>query len=492
MLSAVSKRWRNHLAVFLALATVLTGITLPAPSTGQAAIQRVVRPMLAPITKQIGQRAYSIPGLYNPDGLKRWREGLAEVGVRRDGTGLGGVDALFIGDSFWAYDAYSHRSDTTVAIVRNILQERYNPVMRSDGSRYGGAGYIPVFGGDSGVWTTADPKDGSLISDACASYDGGTISWLDTNWQFLRMSNNGTNTTRIRWTFPGSGTYAIRNRDRITDAEPIATQAINYGTLRTATGTSDAFVALASSTGTINANAATYRGKHWGHPTGWSGLTATDTNIVQIGAPASGTVFNDVQGILAYCDDRDKGVRVHAITNPAVRLADWYTAGSATPSEYITGLINGFCASAPGSALAGATRTKIIACNLLLNDVAQHNGTTFTPAIFQSQVAALVASARSAPSRPCVFWVIPPAGTNATRIANYPAYIAAIKAVMAANMDIMCVFDLGEYLGDGVSGANAGSSYANLFTLLGISKNDGSHMNNLGHTWLGNLLGQIL
>ena len=197
-------------------------------------------------------------------------------------------------------------------------------------------------------------------------------------------------------------------------------------------------------------------------------------------------------GIIAYCDDWDKGVRVHNVTNPGTRMADWYTLGSAVASESITGLLNGFCAPAPGGAAAGATRTKVIVCNLLLNDVAQYNGTTFTPAIFQAQVAALVASARAAASRPCVLWIIPPAGTNATRIANYPAYISAIKAVMNANLDIMAVFDFGEWLGDGVDGASAGTSYTNLFSQLGISKSDGSHMNNLGQTLLGTLVGQYI
>jgi hypothetical protein len=60
------------------------------------------------------------------------------------------------------------------------------------------------------------------------------------------------------------------------------------------------------------------------------------------------------------------------------------------------------------------------------------------------------------------------------------------------------LIDVGEFLGDGINSANAGASYAvdGLFHLRGIDTAngtpDGTHMNNLGHTWLGYLLFQIL
>jgi hypothetical protein len=440
----------------------------------------------------IEQRPLSLPGLYNPDGLKRYRDGFAEIGLRRDGTGLGGIDIVFLGDSWPSAYAYSFRSDTTAAILRNLLQDRFNPVMRSDGSRYGGPGFIPVYGGASD-WTTNDAKDGGQSrTDMCSSVDGTAGTFTDSNLQFLRWTNTGVTNRRLRWTFAGSGTYAIRNRDRITDFEPLVRQFVGDDTLRLDLATSDAFSTISGGTGTIDANAATVQAKHWGRK--WTGLTATNTNCPQIGSPASGSFVNDIFGGIGYCDDWDKGIRVHNICNPGTRLALFYT--STTINTYGIAAIDNWGSSAPGSAAAGATRAKLFVLNFILNDILSNDEVlgsgTETVAFWETIMRTTIARIKALASRPSILYIIPPAGTNASRIAFYPQYIAAIKRILADNLDCMTVWDIGENLGDGVNGINAGTAYSGIFTDLGWSNDDGTHLSNLGHAGMGHKLFQIL
>lgn len=475
---------RNLIIALLALFLVGASTKLVQSQIPQSNVSGLV-PSLA-------SRPKTIRGLYNPEGLKRYREGFTEIGYRRDGTGLGGMDIICWTDSWLAYNGYSWRSDTAVATLRNLGQDAFNPPLRSDGTRYGGAGYIPVFGGSSGTWTTADPKDGSLLSDACASYDGTGITNPGSNWNFARFPNTGANDCRIRWTFAGSGTYAIRNRDRITGAELVATQASTYGDPRLDQKTDgDAFVATSGAVATIDCSqATTVRAKHWGQS--WSGLTATNTNCVQVGSPASGSVFNDIMGIIAYCDDWDKGFRVQALTFPGRRMIDFYGVGGSSLIDYGLACVDPWTSSAPGSAAAGATRGKLFVINFMLNDMVADNGTTITVATFKAQLTHLVGYIKARPSRPCILYVIPPPGTSTPRLNLFPSYVAAIKQVMSANKDVMAVWDVCEFLGGGVNGTNRANVYTGEFTDLGIGNSDGTHLSNLGQSWLGYMLFQIL
>jgi hypothetical protein len=438
-----------------------------------------------------GDTPLGLAGLYNwPNGMARYFNGFGEIGAARAGTGLGGLDIVAFTDSWMSYAAESLRSSTMIAKIRNGVQGKYNPILRADGSNYGGPGLINCIGGDNNTpWTVSDPVDAAQSRvDAGCSYEGTSVSFTDLNYPFMRWTNAATD-RRCRWTFAGGGTYAVRNRDRITGAELLATQASSYGTLRLDQKTDgDAYVAIAGSVGTIAAAGSTFRAKHWGQQ--WSGLTPGNTNCIQVGSPSS-AAQNDLMGLIGYCNDWDTGIRVHHIGNPGVRLADWYGAGVATPTDYVTGVITGFTASAPGSAAAGATRAKLFISNLLLNDVAQFNGSTFTPEAFEAQVTAFVNAVRVQPSLPCVLWVIPPAGSSAARIAHYPDYVRAIKRVMNANLDIMTVFDFGEYLGDGVDGAFAGASDAGFLTTNNW-RIDGSHLTQTGHDAAAKVLMRLL
>jgi hypothetical protein len=420
----------------------------------------------------------SMVGLYNPNGLQRWRDGLCEVGIQRDGSGLGGVDVVFWTDSYPLYNGYSVRSDTCVAALRNLLQDRYNPVMRPDGSRYGGAGYLPVFGGATNVWTTHDPKDSGLISDATCSYEPVSGRWFFSDMAFHYVTVTG-GSARLRWDFDGTDPLAIPNRDRITDAEIVASRNPGHGTLRLDAGAAGAFVASNGASGTVNCNGSASFGKHWGR--NFSGLNPLSANSVQITAEA-GAVSNVLLALIAYCDDWDKGVRVHNVGNPGTRLLRY------TDSELVAA-IDAFSSSPPGSAPSGATRAKLFVMDFILNDCIFPGETASQ---FLTRLRTVVARIKARPSRPSLLYIIPPAGVNAERRTDYPAYIQAIKTVMWENTDCMTVFDFGEYLGDGVNGAQAGSSYSLQITSLGWSNQDGSHLNNLGQKGLAQLLFRIL
>lgn len=464
----------------------------PAPAGAQISISKVsgLQAALNALKKTDGEQPGTIKGLYNAkQGLARWFEGQADAGVLRDGTGRGGVDVIFWGDSWPKAYGDSGRSGTSIAVFRNLIQTK-NPVMRADGSREGGAGFQPVIAGDSS-WDTDDPVDGSLRSDAMASYDGTAGSFQDSHLTFLRWAT-GAADRRVRWTFDGTGARSIQNRDRVTSVRPILRRFSGDGIVRFDVNTSDAFVAISGGAGTQDCNGGTLQANHWPVPAGWSGLTATNVNCVQMGSPSGGTGPLDIFGVIAYYNDETKGYRVHDLCNPGSRMDLFFNTGTSVLSAYGISVCDYWSSSAPGTGTGDATCAKLFVIDWILNDILADNGTTVTVTTWEAQLRVAVARIKASASRPSILYIIPPAGTNATRLALYPSYIAAIKRVMNDNLDCMAVWDVGEYLGDGVSGAQVGQSYNNLFLLLGISNADGTHLNAFGQEWLGRMLFRIL
>lgn len=88
----------------------------------------------------------SVPGLYNPAGLRRFYQRLANVNQTHGGTGGSGVDVILLGDSLlFGLGATTTRHDVIHAKLRAMLQARYNP-----SGVIGGAGYVPFkCGGNS-------------------------------------------------------------------------------------------------------------------------------------------------------------------------------------------------------------------------------------------------------------------------------------------------------------------------------------------------------
>lgn len=112
----------------------------------------------------------AVPGLYNADGLTRWRRRIPYANQRSNGTGEGGVDVLFVWDSLGIMAAATTRFDTVPALVRNKLQTRFNP-----SGVLGGAGFIP--------WRSATP---GLVSNQPA--------WTATSRMPLAASTTATGT----------------------------------------------------------------------------------------------------------------------------------------------------------------------------------------------------------------------------------------------------------------------------------------------------------
>jgi hypothetical protein len=409
---------------------------------------------------------------YNRAGMNRFYEGMHEADVRSDGTGYNGVDIGWVTDSIPLYEAYTFRSDVAAAVFRDLIQ-RHNPVMREDGSREGGLGYVPTNGAFAS-WNLNDPRDGGLAADAIWSYEAGGFVPVDSTVQYSDC-NAPSGAKRIRIEFDGTHVRSIANRSRITGFEFLPRIQSGF-----ATATYDRFgvtgfgaIGGGTQTGTIVTAGATNYAAHTGIVI--SGLTATNLNVIQLSCPNGGRII--LPGGIAFYDDEDKGFRVHTLGNPGVRLALY-------GNNELTAVLDNFGAATG----VGATNLKLVVGNHLLNDELSDNGTTETVNTWEALLDAFVTRIENLDSRSCYLHVISPPGSNATRQRLHPVYIKAIKRVMNRHRQTMSVLDLCQFLGGGVDGATNSSVYTGLFNTLGFSRGDGSHGNDKWMKFYGRIV----
>lgn len=425
-------------------------------------------------------------GLYNRAGLTRLWDYIMDVHADRGGNSVGnGIDIVFAhSDSIPTYPGYSVRSDTAIAVYRNLMQDHLNPIMGEDGTRVGGAGALPPYGGEGTLWTTFDPKEeGQPRTDMTCSVAGTAASAQDSTLPFWRMATGAADRT-IAYYFDGStaNPRALQNRDKVTDVIARFRRFSGDGTIRADVKTDGlAAVAISGGAGTIVCNGATVQDMKW-TVAGHLGLDGDAPNTIQYGSPAGGSGANDHFGIVACYRDRYRGIRVHNLANPGSRQALFYGTGNTTPTTFGTALVDNWTANA-GTGLCD--NAKAYFADFCLNDETA-NSETETVELFEGQLRDFTDRLRAAPSAPMLFYFIPPPGGNAERIAIHHLYVKAIKRVMYDNLDMMTVWDLGEHWGEGVDGERAGSSYAAGFAPY--SNNDLSHLSPKGQYALGHKL----
>jgi hypothetical protein len=433
-------------------------------------------------------------GLYNPAGMERWQDALTDVS-----HGLGAAAIVPWGDSYLAFNGSSGRNGTATAVQRNLMQDRHNPRLREDGSNYGGAGRLKPFWGET-TWETADPKEaGGARTDLGCSQDGDAPSYLDSTLEAVRWDTGHSN-RRLWYYFDGSAANpnSILNRDRIERVIPLFRQFLNDGTVRCDVKEDGlAAVAIAGAAGTIVCNdTTTIQAKHWPIPAGFTGLTPTNANTIQFGSPAGGTGANDHFAIIAINGDQFNGVMMLAQCNPGARLDLFFNSGTDVLSSYGLAALDNCSSGTRGAGDGGDVSAALGEWNWILNDINADNSDTINTVnvnTWETKLRVAAAHWKARPSQPALLYVIPPAGNTAKRRLLYPSYIRAIHRVLADNTDFMTVWNVGEYLGEGKYGEQAGSSYDTVMSSAQkkISNEDDTHLSARGQIWMGRKLFQI-
>jgi hypothetical protein len=402
-----------------------------------------------------------IAGLTNGiDGLENFRYSLARIG-----PGLGGTDVVFLGDSILggAFGS-SFLFHNMVHLTKVKLQNHYN----TPHGIQGGYGYIPLIL-NGGNWTRTDDPVGSESNwlwtpSNAASWTlsaGGTGFHL--GMRRALQATNGNN-SRARFVFDGSAAGAAGKKMQVTDIELVTSTFSGDATVTWDSLTSDAFVTIGAGvdTGTIVGNAATNFSIHRGVQ--MTGLTKADVNGIQTGV-ASGSVNSRVDGLFAYCEDFDGGIRVHNFAINGGR-ADYVTSNANTLAANITKM----GATEPGGTPAGATQAGLFVFGFYLNDVGLNEAPTISLADFITNYTLLITTAQACVSLPSVLIFIPQVRDDAETMANYLPYVQALYTL--AETYNCAVLDMNAYFGN--------TNYTETATEFGWAHGDSTHYNDMG------------
>lgn len=418
-----------------------------------------------------------VVGLFNwYHGLRNWRFAVnSRAGESSGGSGFGGVDIVVSGDSICggAFGT-SFLWDNMWFRARNKLQSYFNP---SDVQ--GGFGTIPLIL-NGATWTRADDPVGSESNwlwtpSNAASWTTASGSSLQLGMRRAYHATNGNN-SRARFVFDGAAATAVERRMQVTDIELLTSTVSGDATITWDYLTSDAFVSVGggANTGTITGNAATNYGIHQGRQK--SGLTKTDLHGIQVGV-ASGTANSRPDAVVAYCDDWDRGVRMHNLAVNGAR-SDFLAGTAAT----LDACVSKYGATAPGGTPAGATQAGLFVFGFYLNDVGLNASPTLTLAQFISYYTTLITTALACPSMPSVLIFIPQVRNNANTLANYAPYVAALYQLAR---DYNCaLLDMNAWFGN--------SNYAGNVTLFNVGSGDATHYNDAGQELHANVVRRVL
>lgn len=401
-----------------------------------------------------------VAGMFNEGpGLQNWRYSWGRMG-----KGLGGSDIVVLGDSICggAFGT-SYLWDNMWFRAQNYLQDYFNP---SDVQ--GGKGCINLTL-NGGTWTRSDDPVGSQShwlwtpSDAASWTVSAGGTGLHAGMRRAYHATNGNN-SRARFVFDGTASDAVKKRMQVTDLELLYTKFSGDATLTWDRLTSNAFVAVGSgaSTGTINANAATDFSVHSGRIA--TGLTKTNLNGIQVGV-ASGTANSRPDGVIAYCEDWDSGVRLHNLAINGAR-ADYVT----TSSNTVSACISKWGSTAPGGTPAGATQAGLFVLGFYLNDVGLNATPTIALATFLANYAAMIVAAQACASKPSVLIFIPQVRNNANTLANYAPYVAGLYN-LAAQYNC-ALLDMNAFFGN--------TNYTDNVTTFAWGSGDGTHYGDIG------------
>lgn len=364
------------------------------------------------------------PGIFNLSvGGTNWRNAAAARGRTYDGTNLGGVCVLNLGDSTdFGYYAANIRRDAAFHLAKLELQPLLNPA-----GVEGGFGYIgfvqsatPRFDEQtfSGSWT-----DGSGGPGAMWVYASGTATAYQ-NRTFVRFNGASTNP---------------QHRGKVTSLDVVIAQFANGATdnlVEVKVG-ADPIPADAGNLVSIAVNAS--GADDFGKRTAVTGLTPGNDNRlgISVGTNTGKQLFTS--GVIAYHQDENAGVQFHNLAAPSRTL----NSIVATSQNRIANFTRFGDQGGGGSRNCGA-----MFVSYGLNDIVSSS-----VALFESNLVEVFNQARAMASKPTVFVRIPmwsgndasiwarPGGNSA--VPGHPSeYAAVIYRQCRANADISVLIDL--------------------------------------------------
>jgi lysophospholipase L1-like esterase len=207
---------------------------------------------------------------------------------------------------------------------------------------------------------------------------------------------------------------------------------------------------------------------------------------VQIASgPTSGGLAFYFEGVIAYDGDKTSGVRCHNLAFPSC-ASNWLSPSA----NKLNTNIGRFCT---GSG-TGATIAKLVIVAIGANDCGTAANPNVDVATHIANVTAMVDSALSQPSKPCVMLLVYPwrcdaGGVIYGRSTSHPKdYISAAYQI-ASNRPDVCVVDLNRLAGSKLYYNSASdNSYVSMLSPSGWNDADLVHLHNNAQSAIANLL----
>lgn len=431
---------------------VIAGVNLPPPTVSN------VTGLPAKLTGPVGS-------YYLQSGLANWRRSLGKVGKSSTGTGFGGVDVVFFGDSILAGGiAQSFLYDSAAQILKRKLQSKYNPIV--NGTQVpGGYGFIPALCNEgSGLWSGVSSDVFTFSASGWTKVLQGSSGGV-ANRRAQATSASG---AQARFVLDGTNANARGKRSQVTDVEFVAASGTGTGTFTYDVTATDVFpiAGTGTPTGTVSTtkSGSTIWGKHFGRTI--SGLVPAVINDITVSNPTGGDLYLD--GIIAYNGDYDCGIRVH-------NVSEWGSKVSDFSASTLQANIDRW-----GDKSGGATNATLFVFNWITNDVGSGTGSAETISAYTAAYGAIIDEALGLASKPSVLIVIPPCPNATIYLTNgYSAFRDAAKN-LAATRNNVAVIDLWEMTNNDL--------YSGTLTSLGWNSSDGVHYSSTFQEAFANIL----
>lgn len=382
------------------------------------------------------------PGIYNPQGLQKWRGAVRA----RAASGNGGVDIVAIGDSILHGSASGSNvfSDSPIHKLKIALQALLNP-----SGVQGGFGFFPASDGTVGSYGSGSGTPLTLsMGSTAATYlvytedkgtsTNGSIEGAGTGARSVLIDNNGDVDTQkgVFLAMDNSATTIPYMRDKFSAFQIIYSTETTYGTITYDTATGSGATpgrGVGTVTGTIATNSASSTGNRS------SVLTVTNTYAdarICLRPDASSTTQVCIDGIILYNGDERCGIRVHMCTKPGTRFYDW-------SPDSISASITKFCTGGYEGAVNGGL---VIACDMV-NSVNAVNGGSLTTSQIRTAWVKICEAVRLSATGPSLLVVIPPipASFTGTKLTYWQDLKQLWVDLTSSYSSFMTTLDLGSY-----------------------------------------------
>lgn len=374
--------------------------------------------------------------LLRPSGLRRWRQ-------RKAKRAFTGID-IIIGpatDSKGEGTGNSNYFNRWPHVFKYQVQEAFNPI-GPDGQRIGGFGYFPVRLGDNSRNGAVGTEGGGMTYGGDTAGDlscklvgtAETYNGSGTGTATRSSYINGGSTNYYLFTVKGSAVQARWKRSRITSFELVARRATDGGTCRVdvnevASGEPTAGGGIVLST-TVNTNGSSRYGEHWGI-IGEGTLDPTKDYYVRVTAPSDGSKLY-LDGLIFYCYDELKGIRVHNIAHAGTKSTAMVSSVGVVDSGQLYANITAWSTVAPtDSTTKGARRAALFISNYLTNDQSGTEPPLNSLADWLANMGAVYDAQLAATSVPCVMFLNTPIAAGAGATNRYNQCLTWIPAMLA-------------------------------------------------------------